>query len=162
MTPEAKTEMEWTEILGQFSQKTGLTACLADAKAVHLQCVGQHFPLCLAIRNKKESLTSICAQTATVMTAMVNKTHKVEMEFCQAGMIRLVVPLLDQGSVVGQISACGAQSSEEEPDFFLISKELGISESTAQDLGSTTPTASWKELDQHALALFDELHSTSP
>ena len=94
MAPLDVTEEQWDEMLGQFSQKTKLTACLTTSQAALIKCVGQRCPLCQEIRSKKESLTFVCAQTAAVMTATVHKTLQVETDLCQVGLVRVVVPLV--------------------------------------------------------------------
>ena len=160
MAPPEMTGEQWDEILGRFSRKTRLTACLTTNEAVQIRCVGQRCALCEAIRREKQSLIFVCSQTASTMTAMVNKTLHVETELCQVGLVRVVVPLVRQGRVIQQISACGAATEEEEPDFFLISRQLGISEPAAKNLAASTPEVSEENIRQIALELFEDLNPT--
>ena len=159
MTPlDIKTEQEWQEILSRFSADVGMTACLTDDAGGQLFCSGDRYPLCASVREDKEALTFICAQTNTAMLAVVKKRLKPEVDLCEAGLLRLVVPLVRDETLIGQITACGLAPDDDEPDSFLVSKQLGISEEEVAKLAESTPEGSEKDLEHIGARLFDELH----
>jgi ligand-binding sensor protein len=158
MTPlDLKTKEEWEKILDRFSGDTKMTACLTDKTGKQLLCVSDRYPLCAAVRENKEALTFICSQTNTAMLAVVGKTHQPEVDVCEAGLIRVVVPIFQDGALVGQVTACGLASDDEELNSFLVGKELGIPEEKVLDLAQATPLGSEEELEQVCARLFDEL-----
>jgi ligand-binding sensor protein len=158
VTPlDLKTEDQWTEILVQFAKDIGMTACLTDKIGRQIICVADRFPLCSTIRENPDSLTSICSQTNTAMLAVVGKTKQPEVDICEAGLIRAVVPIINTGELIGQITACGVASNEEDLDSFLVSKEVGISEEEVEELAQKTPFGSEEKFREVCSRLFDEL-----
>jgi ligand-binding sensor protein len=160
MTPfDLKTRKEWEEILDRFSQEIHMTACISDDTGDQPICCSDRYPLCAAIRENRQATTSICSQSNTVMLAEVKQTLKPMIDICEAGLIRLVVPIVHQGNLIGQIFACGLSSKEEEIDSFLIAKELNISEEKVLELIKDSPFGSEEELFPVAERLFTELNS---
>jgi ligand-binding sensor protein len=159
MTPlDLKSEEEWEAILNRFAAETRMTATLTDEMGNHLLSVGERYPLCEKIRENEKALTFICSQTNTAMLAVVTKTLQPEIDICEAGLIRLVVPIVRDGLLIGQVTACGAASNDEEVSSFFVSKEVGISEEKVLELAQSTPFGSEEELDQLCASLFKELN----
>jgi ligand-binding sensor protein len=159
MTPfDLKTEDQWDEILSRFARQIGMTACLTDETGSVPRCQGDRFPLCAAVRESQAATTFICSQTNTAMLAVVTKTLEPEIDLCEAGLIRLVVPLVRDGRLVGQVFACGLAPRDEELDPFLVARQLGISEERVLELAQSTPLASEEELRPAVDQLFRELN----
>jgi ligand-binding sensor protein len=159
VTPlELKTEQEWQEILDRFAREIGMTACLTDDKGGLLQCRGDRPPLCKAIRDKPQALTFICSQTNSAMLAEAKVTLRPQIDLCEAGLLRVVVPLIHDGVLVGQIAACGLAPLDQELDSFLIGKQLGLSEEQVLELARATPRASEEALRSPVDRLFWQLH----
>src|SRR4030042_5046694 len=147
MTPfDLKPRKNWEKILERFAQEIHMTACISDDRCSQPICRSDRYPLCAAIRNNKEATTSICSQSNSVMLAEVKKTLKPTIYFCEAGLIRLVVPILFESKLIGQIFACGLSSKKEKADSFLIAKELNISEEKVLALMQSSPFGSEEEL----------------
>jgi ligand-binding sensor protein len=160
MTPlDILTKNEWEEILDGFARKTGMTTCLGDEKGNPIQCKADRYPLCVAIRGNQESLTFICSQAATTMSAVIRKTIKPELDYCQAGLMRVAVPIVRNGETVGQIFACGVASEEEEIDASSLSKQLGISEDEVREAAKATPVGSEEEIESAAAELFHQVNA---
>jgi ligand-binding sensor protein len=159
MTPyELKTPTEWDAILTGFYDQVGMTACLSDAAGSQPLCHGERFPLCAAVRNNPEATTFICSQTNTAMLAVVSKTLQPEIDLCEAGLIRLVVPIVRDGELVGQVFACGLAPRDEELDAFPIARQLGIPEEQVLELAKSTPLGSEEELRALVDRLFRQLN----
>jgi ligand-binding sensor protein len=138
MTPlELKTKDEWQRILEAISKETGMSVALSDDQGKILIDVGERFPLCLEVRQNPESLTFICSQSNTSMLAMVKKSLRPMVEECEAGLLRMVVPVVHEGALIGQITACGVRGDD--VDAFLISKQVGIEEETVEALAERSP-----------------------
>lgn len=158
MTPlDLKTKEEWEEILDRFARDAKMTACLTDETGKQLICASERFPLCKAIRENHDALTFICSQTNTAMLAVVKQTLRPEVDACEAGLIRVAIPIFRDGSLVGQVTACGLASNDEELNSFLVSKLSGIPEEEVLKLAESTPLGSEEELRQVSARLFDEL-----
>jgi hypothetical protein len=93
------------------------------------------------------------------MLAVVKRTLRPEVDVCEAGLLRVVVPIIQEGVVVGQIAACGLAPEGEEPDWFLVVKQLGIPEEQVEELARTTPFGSEDEILKLGKSLLEELSS---
>ena len=104
---DLKTKEEWQGILDRIAGETKMTVTLTDDKGGHvLSTEGTRCQLCSKIRDKKESLTFICSQCNTAMLEDVKETGEPVIDFCDAGLIRMAVPVLKDGVLVGQLTAC--------------------------------------------------------
>jgi ligand-binding sensor protein len=160
MTPlDLKSREEWEAILDGFARDTNMTACLMDEMGNLLFCRVDRFPLCGVIRDNSEATTFICSQTNAAMLAVVKKTLQPEIDACEVGLIRVVVPILRDGSIVGQVAACGLASEDEELNTLLVARQLGMPEERVQELSQSTPSGREEDLRLHAARLFEQLNS---
>jgi ligand-binding sensor protein len=163
MTPfDLKPKEQWLDILKRFAQQTGMTACVTDETGAEPVCHGGRFPLCAAIRDNPSATTFICSQTNTAMLAVVKKTRSVEIDLCEAGLLRVVVPIFRDDGLVGQVFACGLAAEDEPPDYFLIAKQAGMAEERVAELGKFTTRGTEDELRPVAQRLFEELNPAGP
>lgn len=162
MTPlDIMSKKEWEGLLDRFARKINMAACLGDAKGSPIQCRSDRYPLCVAIRGNQETLTYICSQASATMSAVVMKTMKPELDYCQAGLMRVVVPIVGDGATIGQIFACGLASGEDEIDTSLLARQLGISEDEVRDMVKSTPFGSEEEIENEAAGLFNEINAVN-
>jgi ligand-binding sensor protein len=160
MTPlDVKTEHEWTSVLERFAAETKMTAMLTDDEGSPLLVRGERYPLCAAVRAEPEASTFVCSQINTAMLAAIRNTLRPEVDQCDLGLLRIVVPIVRDGAVIGQIAACGLRAEDEEPDAFLAAKQLGRSEDEVASLAESTPGGSEEELLAAGQRLFEELSS---
>jgi ligand-binding sensor protein len=155
---EFKTKEKWEEILNRFARDANMTACLTDDTGKQLICAADRYPLCAAVRETPDALMSICSQTNTAMLAVIKKTLQPEVDVCEAGLIRVVVPVVRDGVLVGQVTACGLASNDEELSSFLVAKEVAITEDKVLELAKATPFGSEEELGKLCDRLFQELN----
>ncbi len=161
MTPfDLKSREEWTAIVGRVYEATRMTATLTDEKGKHiLGEQGERYPLCRKIRENETSLTFICSQTNMAMLEEVKQAGKPVIDECEAGLIRMVVPIFRDGVLIGQLTACGlAAKGDDELDPFLIAKQVGISEEEVEELATHTPAVSKEEIEAIADRFFAELN----
>jgi ligand-binding sensor protein len=156
--PISENKEEWRKILARFAQESKMTACLTDDTGGNPECFFDRYPLCAAVRRDQEATTFICSQTNTAMLAVVKKTLKPEIDICEAGLIRLVVPIVQDGRLIGQVFACGLASRDEVVNSFLIAKHLNITEEQVLELAQSTPFGSEEKLKPLADSLFKELN----
>lgn len=156
---DSKKKEEWEAILDRFSQDAKMTACLIDDKGNPLLCRFDRYPLCQSIRDNQEAATFICSQINVAMLAVVQKTRRPEVNVCDVGLLRAVIPIFRDDTLVGQIAACGLASTDEEIDTFLVAKQLGISEERVKELARSTPIGSEEEIRRLAERLYEELNT---
>ena len=159
MTPlDDKTLTQWEEIVDRFHRETGMTAALTDGQGKMLLNKGDRFPLCRTVRETPESLAYICSQTNTVMLAEARNTLRPVTDVGEGGLLRVAVPLVREGQVVGQLTACGMAPEGEELDLFVLAMHLGNTEEEVEELARSTPAGSVEALGRVAEKFFGEIN----
>jgi ligand-binding sensor protein len=156
---ELKPREEWETILQEIAKKTRMTVTLTDENGSHiLHTQGTRCPLCSRIREKKEALTFICSQCNSAMLEEAKQLLEPVIDFCDAGMTRMVVPIVRHGELIGQLTACGGAAQAEEIDLYLVARQVGISEEEAETLAASTPAVSTDEVKKVANQSFSDLN----
>ena len=144
---DLKSDDEWDAFLRQVAQDFGMAVLLTDEKGAVLRSHGERFPLCAAVRGHDEAMTFICSQSNTVMLQVARKTMRPVVDLCEAGLFRVVLPIIRDGALIGQIATCGLAPEDEEFEPFLVAQMLGINEEEVTDLFEHTPTVSEEKIE---------------
>ena len=99
-------------------------------------------PLCPVIKSTDKGQSYICAVAHMNMAKQAMETKKPVVEECDAGMLKLVVPIFYGREYLGVIGGCGMLAYNGEIDDFAINKITGISKHDIQVLSSKIPTMS--------------------
>ncbi len=156
---DIKTEEEWCGLLDGFHDQTGLAVSLTDPNGKILLTCGVRNPLCQAIRDKPETLTYVCSQTNMAMTAEVKATRHAVLESCEAGLVRVAIPVLKDGELVAQVTGCGIAASKDEIDVFMLSRQLGLEETEINELVEKVVVGSEEDIEKVAEKIEDRLSS---
>jgi ligand-binding sensor protein len=108
--------------------------------------------LCPAIKATDKGQAFICAVAHMNLAAQARNTCAPVIEECDAGLMKLVVPIFVKGEFIGAVGACGALLDEGEIDDFMINKTTDIDEQTIESLSSGIPVI--KTGDAEELANF--------
>jgi ligand-binding sensor protein len=84
--------------------------------------------LCPEIKANKNSLAAICATGNQAFMAQAKKTHKAVIDECDAGLLKIAVPIFVDGEFLGTAGGCGLLPSNGEVETFLLEKTMGLSE----------------------------------
>ena len=101
--------------------------------------------LCRAIRGFPDGQVQICARAHQAIAAMAKRTHEAAIEECDAGMVKLVVPVFSAGEFLGTSGICGLLRHDDEVDAFYVSKVTGISEADIEELAKSVRRVSREE-----------------
>jgi len=155
---DVKTKEEWETLLNGLSNKVKMAASLTDKDGNIILTKGNRYPLCAKIRENKGSLTFICSQTNRAMLVEVMGTMRPVVDLCEAGLCRMVVPIIAQGKMAGMVTACGVAIEGEEIDEFLIAKQAELSEDEVAELARLTPICKEEDIERVANHLFKEIN----
>lgn len=117
----------------ELSERYGLNADIMDADGKRLFGTTWGNALCRAIRDDDKGFGAIC-MTAGQMFTHLQKQGEAFTEECDAGMMRVSVPVMVKGRVIGSIGGCGLVPQDGEADGFTIGMMSDIEESTATDM----------------------------
>lgn len=96
--------------------------------------------LCPAIKATDRGQSYICAVAHMNLAAQAKQTGKTLIEECDAGLLKIVVPIFVNHEFLGAFGACGVVLAEGEVDPFLINMTTGIDEQEIESLSSDIAT----------------------
>ncbi|MBW2263365.1 MAG: PocR ligand-binding domain-containing protein, partial [Deltaproteobacteria bacterium] len=125
---EVMSAREWDSLLGDLADESLMRVMLTDREGGVLKTHGKRNELCERIREDRNCLTAVCSQTNVVMLEAARTTLLPVVEECEAGMLRLVIPVVRGGILRFQVTACGRLAHGAEVETFLLSKLLDMEE----------------------------------
>jgi ligand-binding sensor protein len=103
--------------------------------------------LCPAIKATKNGQSYICSTAHMNMSAMAKKTREIVIEECDAGFVKMVVPIIYNDEFIGVAGGCGLLAEDGDADTFAVNKIAGIDETTVEELTRELPLITHEEMD---------------
>ena len=116
--------------------------------------------LCPAIKATDKGQSFICAPAHMNIATQAMRTRHPAIEECDAGLIKLVVPIFVHDEFTGAIGACGFLLDAGEVDRFLVNKMTEIDEDTVERLSVGIPsitTSKAETLGQYILEQVEKI-----
>lgn len=141
----------WRAIEKEANEKFGLNASVfdADGKRITGEAVRAN-RLCPAIAANKDGQTHICARAHQDIIARVRREGAPVVGECDAGMVKIVVPITVDGAFLGAFGGCGRPLDGDPIDAFYVSKVTGIPEAEIEALSRDIPSLTEHETRQVA------------
>ncbi len=135
---------KWQELATQIEKVSPLRASIYDTKGIRIaDGQGAANKLCPEIKATSKGQAFICAVAHMNLATIASNTRKPVVEECDAGMIKIVVPVFFKEEYIGAIGGCGLLAEDGEVDTFMIFKTTEIPEEKiaplAEDIGRITP-----------------------
>ena len=108
--------------------------------------------LCPAIKATDKGQSFICAVAHMNIATQAKQTRQAVIEECDAGLVKIVVPIFVDEEFIGAVGACGVLLKDGEVDTFLINKITEIEEEKAEQLAEGIGTMANEKAE--ALAQF--------
>jgi len=136
----------WMALEEDVYQKTGLNVCVFNPEGSRI-ATNRNWAneLCPVIKGNENGQTFICAVAHSNVAAMAKKSRKSIIEECDAGFVKLVVPIYLGDDFLGVFSGCGLLLEDGEIDSFYINKTTGIDEDQVMELAKSVKTFSHNE-----------------
>ena len=148
---------DWLKILKEVTVTTQMATALTDKEGKIIETCGQRCPLCIKIRENEKSLTYICSQCNRSMLKAAKQGLEPVFDCCDAGLSRMVLPIICDHRVVGQITACGGVIHKDEIDSFYIAKQIGLDEEDIIEMADSTPIVSEDKIRNLAALISTDL-----
>jgi len=131
----------WMELENDINARSGMDANVFDTKGYRIS-PQKHWAneLCPAIKDTDKGQSFICAPAHMNLAAQAARAGETVIEECDAGMIKLVVPIVADGEFIGAVGACGMRFEDSEIDAFLVNKMTDIDEDKVESLAAGVPT----------------------
>lgn len=132
---------KWAELEKDIHEKSGMDANVFNTDGIRITDVKNWVNrLCPAIKDTDRGQAFICAVAHMNLSILANNSQQPVIEECDAGIVKIVVPIIVSGEFLGAVGACGCVLEDGEVDDFMINKTTGIPEDTIASLAETVKT----------------------
>ena len=138
---------KWGEIESELFNKYGLQGSVFNADGIRITN-SKNFSnqLCPAIKSIDKGQSFICAVAHMNLSNQARQTKIAVMEECDAGLLKLVIPIFSNDEYLGVIGGCGLLPEDGEVDVFAVNKITEMDEKKIETLSSGIPTISRETL----------------
>jgi len=106
--------------------------------------------LCPEIKGNKNSLSAICAPGNQHFMAQARRTKKPVIGQCDAGLMKIAVPIFVNGDFLGTAGGCGRLPAGGEVEALIIETTLGLSKTEIDDLSGGLETMTEEQAKEMA------------
>jgi ligand-binding sensor protein len=126
---------KWMALEKDIHKKSGLDVNVFDTKGYRIsEFKNWANRLCPEIKATDKGQSFICAPAHMNIATLAMRSKQPVIEECDAGMLKLVVPIILNDEYVGAVGACGFLLDDGEVDSFLVNKMTDISEDRVERL----------------------------
>ena len=149
---------KWIELEEAIRQRSGMRASIYDIDGIGITGKSQHAnDLCPEIRATGKGQTYICAVAHQNMAVMAQNSRAPVIEECDAGLIKIVVPIFAGDEFIGAAGGCGLLLEDGEVDDFMINKTTDLAEEKIAELAGSVATITPQEAEQLAAYIAGEI-----
>lgn len=140
---------EWMKLEKEITRQTGLDANVFNVKGSRITDYKNWANrLCPAIKDTDKGQSFICAVAHMNLATIAANTKKPVVEECDAGLLKMVVPIFVKDEFLGAVGACGMLMEDGEVDTFLVNKITEIDEEKVETLSPSVESISGDTLDE--------------
>ncbi len=143
----------WEAFEDEICRRSGLNASIFNTEGIRITD-NQKWPnrLCPAIKADPKGQSFICATAHMNIALQAREQRHGLVEGCDAGLVKLVVPIFVEDAYLGAVGACGLLLDDEPVDDFLVGKITDLDESAIEDLAAGIPSITTEQAE--ALKIF--------
>jgi len=139
---------KWIELEKDIHQKSGLDVNVFDTQGYRIsELKNWANRLCPEIKATDKGQSFICAPAHMNIAALAMRSRKAVVEECDAGMLKLVVPIFADEEYIGALGACGFLLDDGEVDTFLVNKMTDITEDKVGRLAQGMPVITTEKVE---------------
>ena len=143
---------QWIELENDIYARSGLNPTIYDTEGVSITRTNT-FPnaLCPEIKAIAKGQTFICSAAHQNIAGEAEQTREPVVDACDAGLLKIVVPIYVGDTFVGAAGGCGLLPEDGEVESFLVGKTLDMEDERIEELAQSIPVLS----DEKAQAIAD-------
>ncbi|HBH62200.1 MAG TPA: histidine kinase [Nitrospiraceae bacterium] len=126
---------KWLELEQDIFNRSGLASNVFDPDGIRItdykEWVNQ---ICPAIKADDRGQSFICAVAHMNIAGMAKGKKSLVIGECDAGLMKLVVPIIVKGECLGVVGACGLLLDDGEVDSFMVNRTIGMEDDKIADL----------------------------
>ena len=140
----------WLNLEKKINDRSGLNASVFDVNGVRITNFKKWAnKLCPVVKADQKGQDYICAVAHQNIAAQAQRSRKAVIAECDAGLMKLVVPIFLNGDFLGVVGGCGYIAENGEVDMCMISKTTGIAEEKLVDLADDIPVMTPQQAESH-------------
>jgi ligand-binding sensor protein len=152
---------KWMELEKDIHKKSGLDVNVFDTKGYRIsEFKSWANRLCPEIKATDKGQSFICAPAHMNIATLAMRSKQPVIEECDAGLLKLIVPIFLNDEYVGAVGACGFLLDDGEVDSFLVNKMTDINEDKVEGLAEgidSITTEKAEILAQHIVKQISEI-----
>ena len=138
---------KWIELEKEINIRSGLNASVFDADGIRITDFKKWANrLCPVVKANEKGQSYICAVAHQNAANQAQKTREPAIIECDAGLVKVVVPIFVDDDFLGVVGGCGLLQWGSEVDNFLIHKTIGIDVGEAENLSDDIAVISFAKL----------------
>jgi len=140
----------WLELEKKINERSGLNASVFDIDGVRITNFKKWAnKLCPVIKANKKGQDYICAVAHQNIAAQAERSHQPVIAECDAGLMKMVVPIFANDEFLGVAGGCGYILGNGEVDTFMVNKTIGIEDEKLKNLLDDIPVMSPDQAQSH-------------
>ena len=141
---------KWFELEKKINERTGLNASVFNVDGVRITNFKKWAnKLCPVIKANKKGQDYICAVAHQNIAAQAKRSHQPVVAECDAGLMKMVVPIFVNDEFLGVAGGCGYILGDGEVDSFMVNKTIGIADEKLKHLLDDIPVMTPDQAQSH-------------
>lgn len=138
----------WIELEKDICMRSGLDINVFNADGLRITSFKQWVNrLCPGIKADDRGQSFICATAHMNIAGMARQGKQAVIEECDAGLLKMVVPIFVEGEYTGVIGGCGLLLEGRTVDSFMINRTTGMDEGMIAELSEGMKQITMAEAD---------------
>ncbi|MDH3798931.1 MAG: PocR ligand-binding domain-containing protein [Desulfobacterales bacterium] len=130
----------WLELEQKINERSGLNASVFNVDGVRITDFKRWAnKLCPVIKADEKGQNYICAVAHQNIAAEAERSRKPVIAECDAGLMKMVVPIFANDAFLGVAGGCGYVLGDGEVDTFMVNKTIGLAEEKLKNLSDDVP-----------------------
>ena len=149
---------KWFELEKKINERTGLNASVFNVDGVRITNFKRWAnKLCPVIKANKKGQDYICAVAHQNIAAQAERSHQPVIAECDAGLMKMVVPIFINGEFLGVAGGCGYILGNGEVDTFMVNKTIDIADEKLKNLLDDIPVITSDQAQSHTRFIQNEV-----
>ena len=148
----------WLGLEQKINERSGLNASVFNVDGVRITDFKRWAnKLCPLIKADEKGQNYICAVAHQNIAAQAQRTRKPVIAECDAGLMKLVVPIFINGEFLGVAGGCGYVLGNGEVDTYMVNKTIGIAKEKLSNLSDDIPVMTPEQAQSHTEFIQSEI-----
>ncbi len=149
----------WIEFEKDIHHRSGLDSNIFNTDGIRITDYKQWVNrFCPKVKADDRGQSFICAVAHMNISEMARQAKRHVIEECDAGLLKLVVPVFIDDEFVGAVGACGLILDDGEVDSFMVNKTIGMDEEEVESLAEGIKRISRQEVEALAGHIQDRIN----